>query len=165
MLTCENSAFGITCFTAGKANFVKDFRLGDGIPLSFIAGMSLYLWGIAFAPIWVPHVTERIGRSIIYLVSLPVCALFVLGAGLSQDLAGVLICRFLAGLTGGPCLVLIEGTFADMWSAQTTNTYYAFLGTAAYFGASLGDYLLPTNEAALADVSRPTCRWLSCQDN
>jgi MFS family permease len=48
------------------------------------------------------------------------------------------ICRFLAGFAGGPCLVLIEGTFADIWSAETTNTYYAFLGTAAYIGAACG---------------------------
>ncbi|KAK5711510.1 hypothetical protein LTR17_018338 [Elasticomyces elasticus] len=115
-----------------------DFNIGDGEPVSFIAGLSLYLWGIAFAPLWTPHVADRIGRSLIYLLALPVCGLFVLGAGLSQSLGGVLACRFFAGLTGGPCLVLIEGTFADMWSVKTTNTYYAFLGTAAYFGASLG---------------------------
>ena len=46
--------------------------------------------------------------------------------------------RFFAGLFGGPCVVNIEGTFADIWSAKTTNTYYAFLGTAQFFGAGLG---------------------------
>lgn len=35
-------------------------------------------------------------------------------------------------------VVNIEGTFADMWSAKTTNTYYAFLGTAQFFGVGLG---------------------------
>lgn len=103
-----------------------------------ILGMSLYLFGIAFAPIWVPHVTERNGRSLIYLCSLPICAIFLVGAGVSRTFAGVAVCRFLAGFAGGPCLVLIEGTFADIWSAETTNTYYAFLGTAAYIGAACG---------------------------
>ncbi|KAK5709240.1 hypothetical protein LTR17_019965 [Elasticomyces elasticus] len=131
-------AFGATCSTAGKADFIRDFNIGGGVPVSFIAGLSLYLWGIAFAPLWTPHVADRTGRSLIYLIGLPVSGLFVLGAGLSQSLGGVLACRFFAGLTRGPCLVSIEGTFADMWSANTTNTYYAFLGTAAYFGASLG---------------------------
>ncbi|KAK3645476.1 hypothetical protein LTR22_014738 [Elasticomyces elasticus] len=140
-------AFGATCFTAGKTDFIRDFKIGDGVPVSFVAGLSLYLWGIAFAPIWTPHVAERTGRSLIYLIGLPVSALFVLGAGLSHSLGGVLACRFFAGLTGGPCLVLIEGTFADIWSAKTTNTYYAFLGTAAYFGASLaGGYLMKATD-------------------
>lgn len=103
-----------------------------------ILGMSLYLFGIAFAPIWTPHVTERTGRSLVYLCALPACGLFLIGAGLSRTFAGVAICRFLAGFAGGPCLVLIEGTFADIWSAETTNTYYAFLGTAPYIGAACG---------------------------
>lgn len=103
-----------------------------------ILGMSLYLFGVAFAPIWTPHVTERVGRSLVYLCALPVCGVFLLGAGLSQTFAAVAICRFLAGFAGGPCLVLIEGTFADIWSAETTNTYYAFLGTAGYIGAASG---------------------------
>jgi DHA1 family multidrug resistance protein-like MFS transporter len=103
-----------------------------------ILGMSLYLFGVTFAPIWTPHVTERTGRSLVYLYSLPACGLFLVGAGVSRSFAGVAICRFFAGLAGGPCLVLIEGTFADIWSAETTNTYYAFLGTAAYIGAACG---------------------------
>jgi DHA1 family multidrug resistance protein-like MFS transporter len=103
-----------------------------------ILGMSLYLFGITFAPIWTPHVTERTGRSLVYLCSLPICGLFLVGAGVSRTFTGVAVCRFLAGVSGGPCLVLIEGTFADIWSAETTNTYYAFLGTAAYIGAACG---------------------------
>jgi DHA1 family multidrug resistance protein-like MFS transporter len=103
-----------------------------------ILGMSLYLFGVTFAPIWTPHVTERIGRSLVYLCCLPACGLFLVGAGVAQTFAGVAICRFFAGFAGGPCLVLIEGNFADIWSAETTNTYYAFLGTAAYIGAACG---------------------------
>ena len=56
----------------------------------------------------------------------------------TKSYAGIIVCRFLAGFAGGPCIVLIEGTFADIWSAETTNTYYGFLGTAQYVGAGLG---------------------------
>ena len=73
-----------------------------------------------------------------YLTCLPLCGVFLLGAGYAPTFAGVAVLRFLAGFFGGPCLVLIEGTFADIWSAKTTNTYYAFLGTAQFFGAALG---------------------------
>ena len=105
-----------------------------------ISGFSLYLFGIFFAPIYSPHIAERYGRSIMYSVSIFACGLFHLGAALSQSFAALAVCRFFAGLTGGPCLVLIEGTFADIWSADTTNTYYAFLGAASYFGAASGMY-------------------------
>jgi DHA1 family multidrug resistance protein-like MFS transporter len=103
-----------------------------------VAGFSLYLFGIFFAPIYTPHLSERFGRSIIYLISIFLCGLFHIGAALSQSYTSLAICRFFAGLAGGPCLVLIEGTFADIWSAETTNTYYAFLGVASYFGAACG---------------------------
>lgn len=59
-------------------------------------------------------------------------------AGFSQSFASLAVCRFFAGFFGGPVVVNIEGTFADIWSARTTNTYYAFLGTAQFFGAGLG---------------------------
>jgi DHA1 family multidrug resistance protein-like MFS transporter len=77
-----------------------------------ILGMSIYLFGIAFAPIHTPHLSERHGRSLVYLVTIFIYMLFVLGATRSQNIASLLVCRFFAGLFGGPSLVLIEGTFA-----------------------------------------------------
>ena len=59
-------------------------------------------------------------------------------AGFAQSFAAVAVLRFFAGVFGGPCLVNIEGTFADIWSAKTTNTYYAFQGTAQFVGAACG---------------------------
>lgn len=103
-----------------------------------IAGFSLYLFGIAFAPIYTPHLSERYGRVPVYMVSLPLWMLSVLGTGLAQNFETVAVCRFFAGLVGGPCLVLIEGTFADVWAVRVTGTYYAFLTMASYVGAACG---------------------------
>lgn len=103
-----------------------------------ISGFSLYLFGIFFAPIYTPHIAERHGRSTIYLVSIFCCGVLHVAASFARSFAGLAVCRFLAGLFGGPCLVLIEGTFADVWSAETTNTYYAFLAVAAYIGTAVG---------------------------
>ena len=117
-----------------------------------ILGLSLYLWGIAFAPIMTPHLTEALGRSKVYLVSLPICSLFILGAGASQTFASLAVCRFFAGFFGGPCLVLIEGTFADVWSADATVTYYSFLSLASYVGAACGTCMLLCYASTLPDL-------------
>lgn len=101
-------------------------------------GFSLYLLGVAFAPVLTPHLSEKFGRSPVYLVSLPLFALFTLGAGYSNSFGALAVCRFFAGFFGGPCLVLIEGTFADVWSAHLTVTYYSFLSLASYIGAGCG---------------------------
>ena len=34
--------------------------------------------------------------------------------------------------------MLIEGTFADVWSANTTVVYYSFLALASFIGAACG---------------------------
>lgn len=70
-----------------------------------ILGLSLYLLGIAFAPITTPHLSERFGRQAIYLFSLAIFSLFILGASFSKSFAALAVCRFFAGFFGGPCLV------------------------------------------------------------
>lgn len=106
-----------------------------------ILGFSLNLFGIAFAPIITPHLSERLGRVAVYSISLPLFSLFILGASRSQSFASLAVCRFFAGFLGGPCLVLIEGTFADCWRGHTTVTYYSILSLSSYIGAACGQSL------------------------
>ena len=104
-----------------------------------VLGFSLPIFGIFFAPIYTPHLSERFGRVPIYLTSLPLFALFTLGSGLAQNFAALAICRLLAGLLGGPIIVLIEGTFADVWEGQgATVAYYSVLTLASFIGTACG---------------------------
>lgn len=129
------SAFGITCYTAGLGSVMEEFNVSMTVA---ILGFSLNLLGIAFAPITTPHFTERLGRSTVYLISIPTFSLFILGASQSKTFVSLAVCRFFAGLVGGPCLVLIEGTFADCWRGNTTVSYYSILSLASYIGAACG---------------------------
>ena len=103
-----------------------------------ILPFSLYMWGIFFAPIYSPHVSERYGRSVPYFLSTVGLAMFTLGAAYSQTYSQLCACRFFAGLLGGSNAVQIEGTFADVWPALYTGSYYPFLMAAQYFGAATG---------------------------
>jgi MFS transporter, DHA1 family, multidrug resistance protein len=152
-----NSAFALTIYTAGINQIIVRFNVSMTLA---ILGFSLYLIGIAFAPIYTPHLSERYGRRIVYLVSLPLCAVFLIGTGASQTFAALAICRFLAGFTGGPCLVLIEGTFADVWSPAYTVTYYSFLTLASYIGAACGMFLPTFVKICIDSTFRPTRRRL-----
>ena len=99
---------------------------------------SLFIWGIFFAPIYSPHVSEKFGRTIPYFVSTILLAAFTLGAAYSKTYTQLAACRFFAGLCGGSNVVQIEGTFADVWPALYTGTYYSALTCASYFGAATG---------------------------
>ena len=129
-----------------------------------ILGLSLNLLGIAFAPIITPHLSERFGRQAVYLISLPTFSLFILGASFSRSFAALAVCRFFAGFFGGPCLVLIEGTFADVWSANTTVVYYSFLALAAFIGTACGKLCLAFSISWWAHTScRASHRRLYCR--
>ncbi|KAI4216628.1 MAG: hypothetical protein LQ351_001117 [Letrouitia transgressa] len=132
-------AFGLTSTTVGIQGVMMRFNVSMTVA---ILPLSLFLLGVFFAPIITPHLSERLGRSPVYFISLPLFALFILGAGLSKSLGSLAICRFFAGFFGGPCLVLIEGTFADVWPAQKTVTYYSFLSLASYIGAGSAPLIL-----------------------
>lgn len=103
-----------------------------------IAGFSIYIFGIFFAPLKSPHISERMGRTPQYFIAMFGHAMFTLGAAYSKTYTQLMVCRFFAGFTGGPAVVLIEGTFADVWPALYTGTYYSFLTCASYFGAGIG---------------------------
>lgn len=103
-----------------------------------ILPFSLYIWGIFFAPWYAPHVSERLGRNIFYVGATLGLAAFTLGAAYSQTYTQLAVCRFFAGLFGGSSAVQIEGTFADVWPALYTGTYYSYIACAQYFGAATG---------------------------
>ncbi|GAM84757.1 hypothetical protein ANO11243_027580 [Dothideomycetidae sp. 11243] len=128
-------AFAATIYTAGLKEIIMRFQVSMTVA---ILGFSLFLIGVAFSPIHTPHLSERFGRRIVYLISLPLCALFLIGTGTAQNFAILAVCRFFAGLCGGPCLVLIEGTFADLWSPVKTVSYYSVLALASYIGTAAG---------------------------
>ncbi|KAL8722696.1 MAG: hypothetical protein Q9225_000863 [Loekoesia sp. 1 TL-2023] len=138
-------AFGITSSTVGIQGIMKQFNVSMTVAT---LGLSLNLLGIAFAPIITPHLSERVGRSPVYFVSLPLFAFFTLGAGYSKSFGALAVCRLFAGFFGGPCLVLIEGTFADVWSAHITVTYYSFLSLASYVGTGCGKLYALRNQLA-----------------
>lgn len=153
------SGFGATVYTVAIPEVMTTFHVSM---TASVLGLSLYLFGIAFAPVMTPHLSERFGRSVVYLTSLPLFSLFILGAGLSQNFASLAVCRFFAGFFGGPCLVLIEGTFADVWSADVTVTYYSSLTLASYLGTACGNVSLHLIDliAALTLACRTADRWL-----
>lgn len=69
---------------------------------------------------------------------------FILGAGLSQNFATLLIMRFLAGVLGSPCLAVGAGSNSDIWPhidrAAATSTFLLapFLGPA--LGPTVGGF-------------------------
>lgn len=129
--------YGTTTYTAAISAIPDAYDVSQR---TAILGFTLPFFGVFFAPIYTPHLAERYGRRPIYFISFPLFCLCVIVIGLATKASTLLAFRFLAGYFGGPCVVLIEGTFADVWSGQKTVTYYSFLTLASYLGAAAGTY-------------------------
>lgn len=133
--TNSNSLYGVTTYVVALDDVVKGY--GASLHVA-ILGYSIPFFGVMFAPLVSPHLSELFGRRNVYQVCVSLYALCVVVTGLAPGISTLLAFRFLAGLFGGPCVILIEGTFADIWTAKRTVTYYACLDAGAYLGASFG---------------------------
>ena len=103
-----------------------------------ILPFSLFVFGLGFGPVLAAPLSEKYGRHITYAISLPVFALFILGAGLSQNFASLLICRLLAGIFGSPPLSVGAGTNTDLWEPKLRAVMSTFYVLCPYLGPSLG---------------------------
>lgn len=137
MLTVSHSLYGATAYTTGISGVMAEFNVSM---TKAILPFSLYIWGIMFAPLYSPHVSERVGRNPLYIVANLGLGVFTIGAAYSQNYTSLAVTRFFAGLCGGSAAVQIEGTFADVWPALYTSSYYVGLMCAQYFGAATGEW-------------------------
>ena len=104
--------FGSSVYTPGYPDVAERLHVSPTVSL---LGLSLYTLGLGFGPLLAAPLSEAKGRRIVYFISLPVAALFTLGAGFSQNIGSLIVCRFFAGFFGSPALAVGAGTTADVW--------------------------------------------------
>ncbi|MCJ1307670.1 hypothetical protein MMC25_001318 [Agyrium rufum] len=126
---------GSSIYVPGIQNVVEDFHVSQTVA---ILGLSLYVLGLAFGPILAAPLSETHGRRAVYLISVPIFAFFTLGAGFSQNIASLAICRFFAGFFGGPVLAVGAGTVADLWAPLQRGTVTVFFIFAPFAGPAFG---------------------------
>jgi MFS family permease len=99
-------------YSPGVSEISEQFHVSQTVAL---LGVTVYVIGLGFGPVFAAPMSETFGRLFVYRLSLPIAMLFTLGAGFSNDLGSLLVCRFFAGLTGSPVLSVGAGTNADLW--------------------------------------------------
>ena len=135
MLKVLSSTFSATVYVPGIQDVAQEFQVSS---LAAIVPFSVFALGYAFGPIIAAPCSETFGRRLVYWTSIPCFAAFILGSGLSQNLASLIICRFLAGLFGSPGLSIGSGTIADIWAPdERTIPMAAFVG-APFVGPTVG---------------------------
>ncbi|MCJ1247685.1 hypothetical protein MMC30_004900 [Trapelia coarctata] len=126
---------GSSIYTPGLSDIMKQFDVSSTVAL---LGLSLYVLGLGFGPVLAAPLSESLGRRSVYMISLPLAALFTLGAGFSQTFASLAICRFFAAFFGSPTLAVGAGTNVDIWAPENRAVASVLFLLAPFAGPTLG---------------------------
>ena len=80
--------------------------------------MTFFVLGLACGLVIGSPASEIFGRRPVYLISIPIFGLFILGAGLAQNIETVFICQLFAGLFRSPALAEGAGTNACLYPPE-----------------------------------------------
>jgi MFS family permease len=112
-------------------------RYGVSTTVSLL-GISMYCLGLSFGPVLAAPLSETLGRSIVYRVSLPLAALFTIGCAVAQNMATIIICRFFAGFFAAPALSIGGGTIADIFHPSSRGVAMSLFLLAPFLGPAVG---------------------------
>jgi MFS family permease len=153
MVLANESTIASSIYIPAISEIMRSFHVSSTIA---ILPYSLYVLGLAFGPMIGSPCSETFGRRVVYLVSIPIFALFMLGSGFSKDIVSPNICRFFAGVFGSPGLNIGSATISDIWPpterAIPMTVYVMMPFLAPSLGPLLGGYaIIGTNDWASID--------------
>ncbi|EMC96617.1 hypothetical protein BAUCODRAFT_69506 [Baudoinia panamericana UAMH 10762] len=126
---------GSSIITPGRQSIMADFGVSAEVALF---PYTFYVLGLAAGPFLAAPTSETLGRRAVYLSAIPIFALFTLGAGFSQNIASLTICRFFAGVFGSPGLSIGSATLSDMWRPHERAVPMAIYITTPFLGPAIG---------------------------
>lgn len=106
------------CSSIFSATIVVTAREFDTSETVMLLGVSLFVLGYALGPLLWGPLSELLGRKIPIFVGYFLFAVLQIPIALSRSLAGVLICRLLAGCFGAAPIALVSAAYADFVSTH-----------------------------------------------
>lgn len=103
-----------------------------------ILGVSLYVLGIAFGPLFAGPLSEVYGRSPIYRVSYALFWVFCWPVAFAPDIAVFLVFRFLTGFCCSAFLSVAGGSMSDIWAGHQVAVPTAIYTLSPFIGPMLG---------------------------
>ncbi|KAK5174739.1 uncharacterized protein LTR77_001821 [Saxophila tyrrhenica] len=134
--------FGSSVYTPGISQVETEFHVTREIALlPFVS----YLLGLSFGPIVAGPSSETFGRKAVYICALPGVAAFTLGAGFSQNITSLIVCRFFAGLFASPGLSIGTAMVSDFLPLEKRGgpvaVFITMVQMGPVFGPIIGGYV------------------------
>jgi MFS family permease len=103
-----------------------------------ILPLTLYVIALGFGPIIGGPISETWGRYPVYAATIPLGALFTLGAGLTHNYGSLCFFRFMAGFSWGSVLAAAAGSIADTYDMATRGPASIVYILMPFLGPGLG---------------------------
>ncbi|KAJ5750924.1 hypothetical protein N7533_007952 [Penicillium manginii] len=129
------TTLGASIYAPGHAQVQAEFHVSTTISL---LPLSAYSLGLAFGPMISSPLSETFGRKFVYLLTLPLCDIFLLGAGFARNITSLIICRFLAGVFAAPGVSVAAATISDFTAPGERVVPLAAYYAVPFIGSSIG---------------------------
>lgn len=103
-----------------------------------VLGLSLFVLGISLGPMLLSPLSEFYGRRPVYLVSWAMYVVWIVPQAAAQNVATVLVGRFLDGFSGSAFLAVSGGTVGDLFARHELQGPMLLFSLAPFVGPSLG---------------------------
>ncbi|CCF60370.1 hypothetical protein KAFR_0K00150 [Kazachstania africana CBS 2517] len=139
MLTCINY-MGSSIYTPGQGGIQDDFHVGH---VTATLNLSLYVLGYGLGQIFFSPLSEvaKIGRQQIYIITFFIFMLLQIGCATVQNIAGLVILRFITGILCSPSLSTGGATIADIIHPDNLAIYIALWAIGAVAAPIVGPLL------------------------
>ncbi|KAI2623682.1 MFS general substrate transporter [Xylaria nigripes] len=142
-LIAFTASIGSSIISPAHQQLIDEFGVSSSV--AFLT-LSTYILALGTGPVFGGPLSEIVGRKGVYIGGTVLGALFALGAGFTNSIAGLCVLRFLSGFAFGPTLSITSGFFAEVYTPaqrgmpSTLFTLSPFLGPG--FGPVLGVFLV-----------------------
>lgn len=134
-LTTFTCTFASSIFSSAVTVTAVEFKTSETVTM---LGVSLYVLGFGCGPILWGPLSEYCGRRWPLLIGYMLFAIMQIPIALTPTLAGLLICRFLAGCFGSAPMTIVGALYTDFWDPAERGIAMSIYSIAAFAGPTCG---------------------------
>ena len=131
--TCASSVYTLT-YERMEADF-------HNARLISVLGLSTFVLGISFGPMFLSPLSEFYGRRPIFVISWTVYLICLIPQAVAPNIATIIVFRFFDGFTGSAFLAVSGGTVSDMFHRRDLQAPMALFSVSPFIGPSMGPLL------------------------
>ncbi|KAK0458255.1 spermine transporter [Desarmillaria tabescens] len=132
---CLSVAIGSSIITGDMKGPVEEFGTTQEIVNLTVA---CFVIGFGIGPLFFAPLSEVVGRTLMYQVSMLFFFIFTLPSALSKNAATLVVARQIAGLAASAPICNVGGTVADIWAVEERGIPMAVFSFTLFMGPCLG---------------------------